>query len=79
MAIVQLLGSEADQLSSLKSKSSKKKQPKKKDSTVLKEVSEEVQTEASPEKTESETSPEKAVSGPEQSAAKVEETKKKLK
>ncbi|MDP6655576.1 MAG: 50S ribosomal protein L17, partial [SAR324 cluster bacterium] len=48
MAIVQLLGSEADQLSSLKSKSSKKKQPKKKDSTVLKEVSEEVQTEASP-------------------------------
>ncbi len=75
MAIVQLLGSEADQLSSLKSKSSKKKQPKKKDSTVLKEVSEEVQTEASPEKTESETPIEKAASAPEQSAAKVEEAK----
>ncbi len=72
MAIVQLLGSEADQLSSLKSKSSKKKQPKKKDSTVLKEVSEEVQTEASPENIESDTSPEKAAS-----AAKVEEAKEK--
>ncbi len=46
MAIVQLLGSDADQLSSLKSKTSKKKQPKKKGSTVLKEVSEEVQTES---------------------------------
>ena len=46
MAIVQLLGSDADQLSSLKSKNSKKKQPKKKGSTVLKEVSEEVQTES---------------------------------
>ncbi len=72
MAIVQLLGSEADQLSSLKSKSSKKKQPKKKDSTVLKEVSEEVQTEASPENIESDPSPEKAAS-----AAKVEEAKEK--
>ena len=46
MAIVQLLGSDADQLSSLKSKTSKKKQTKKKGSTVLKEVSEEVQTES---------------------------------
>ena len=46
MAIVQLLGSDADQLSSLKSKNSKKKQPQKKGSTVLKEVSEEVQTES---------------------------------
>ena len=46
MAIVQLLGSDADQLSSLKSKTSKRKQPKKKGSTVLKEVSEEVQTES---------------------------------
>ena len=77
MAIVQLLGSEADQLSSLKSKSSKKKQPKKKDSTVLKEVSEEIHAEASPEETDSETSPEKAASSPEQSAAKVEQAKEK--
>ena len=46
MAIVQLLGSNADQLSALKSKTSKKKQTKKKGSTVLKEVSEEVQTES---------------------------------
>ncbi|MEC8980336.1 MAG: 50S ribosomal protein L17 [SAR324 cluster bacterium] len=72
MAIVQLLGSEADQLSSLKSKSSKKKQPKKKDSTVLKEVSEEVQTEASPENIESDTSPQKPAS-----AEKVQEPKQK--
>ncbi|MED5434731.1 MAG: 50S ribosomal protein L17, partial [SAR324 cluster bacterium] len=56
MAIVQLLGSDSDQLSSLKSKTSKKKQPKKKSNTVLKEVSEEVQTESeSPSITESET------------------------
>ncbi len=46
MAIVQLLGSNADQLSALKSKTSKKKQTKKKGTTVLKEVSEEVQTES---------------------------------
>ncbi len=45
MAIIQLLGSENDQLSELKSQSGKKKKSQKKDSTVLKEVSEEVQAE----------------------------------
>ncbi|MCH2269513.1 MAG: 50S ribosomal protein L17 [SAR324 cluster bacterium] len=46
MAIIQLLGSEADRLSDLKSQSGKKKKPKKKESTILKEVSEEVRTES---------------------------------
>ena len=46
MAIIQLLGSEADQLSDLKSQSGKKKKPKKKESAILKEVSEEVRTES---------------------------------
>ena len=45
MAIIQLLGSENDQLSELKSQSGKKKKSQKKDSTVLKGVSEEVQAE----------------------------------
>jgi len=45
MAIVQLLDSDKDTLSSLKSKSSKKKNLKKKDSSVLQEVSEEIQLE----------------------------------
>ena len=46
MAIIQLLGSEADRLSDLKSQSGKKKKPKKKESAILKEVSEEVRTES---------------------------------
>ncbi|MBT5795373.1 MAG: 50S ribosomal protein L17 [Deltaproteobacteria bacterium] len=76
MAIVQLLGSEADQLSSLKSKSSKKNQPKKKDSTVLKEVSEEVQNEAATaEIAETEIPLEKAETSQEKSTGKVEEPK----
>jgi len=75
MAIVQLLGCDSDQLSALKSKSTKKKQLKKKDSTVLKEVSQEVQTEAAAtEKNESEILEEKTETSPEKSAAKVEET-----
>jgi large subunit ribosomal protein L17 len=75
MAIVQLLGCDSDQLSALKSKSTKKKQLKKKDSTVLKEVSQEVQTEsAATEKNESEILEEKTETSPEKSAAKVEET-----
>ena len=44
MAIVQLLGSETDRLSELKSQSGKKKKAKKKESPVLKEVSEEIRT-----------------------------------
>ena len=53
MAIVQLLGSEADQLSELKTQSGKNKKSKKKESTILKEVSAEVTTESkSPEKAE---------------------------
>ena len=76
MAIVQLLGCDSDQLSALKSKSTKKKQPKKKDSTVLKEVSQEVQTEAATaEKNETEIPQEKAETSPEKNTAKVEETK----
>ena len=76
MAIVQLLGCDSDQLSALKSKSAKKKQPKKKDSTVLKEVSQEVQTEAATaEKTETDIPQEKAETSPEKSEAKVEEPK----
>ena len=47
MAIVQLLGSETDRLSELKSQSGKKKKDKKKESPVLKEVSEEMLTENS--------------------------------
>ena len=47
MAIVQLLGSETDRLSELKSQSGKKKKDKKKESPVLKEVSEEIRTENS--------------------------------
>ncbi len=47
MAIVQLLGSETDRLSELKSKSGKKKKDKKKESPVLKEVSEEIRAEKS--------------------------------
>jgi large subunit ribosomal protein L17 len=49
MAIIQLLGSKADQLSELKSQAGKKKKPKKKESSVLKEVSEEIKTESSSE------------------------------
>ena len=44
MAIVQLLGSEMDQLSSLKDKSTKKKNKIKKDGKILKEVSEDILT-----------------------------------
>jgi len=47
MAIVQLLGSETDRLSELKSQSGKKKNDKKKESPVLKEVSEEIRAENS--------------------------------
>jgi large subunit ribosomal protein L17 len=47
MAIVQLLGSETDRLSELKSQSGKEKKTKKKESPVLKEVSEEIRTENS--------------------------------
>jgi len=47
MAIVQLLGSETDRLSELKSQSGKMKKTKKKESHVLKEVSEEIRTENS--------------------------------
>jgi len=47
MAIVQLLGSETDRLSELKSQSGKKKKDKKKESPVLKEVSEEIRAENS--------------------------------
>ncbi len=47
MAIVQLLGSENDRLSELKSQSGKKKKAKKKESPVLNEVSEEIRTENS--------------------------------
>ena len=47
MAIVQLLGSETDRLSELKSQSGKKKKAKKKESPVLKEACEEMLTENS--------------------------------
>ena len=43
MAIIQLLGSEGDTLSELKTQKVAKKKQKKKESTVLKEVSEEIQ------------------------------------
>ncbi len=43
MAIIQLLGSERDKLSELKTQKGAKKKQKKKESTVLKEVSEEIQ------------------------------------
>ena len=43
MAIIQLLGSERDKLSELKTKKGAKKKQKKKESSVLKEVSEEIQ------------------------------------
>ncbi|MDE0792083.1 MAG: 50S ribosomal protein L17, partial [SAR324 cluster bacterium] len=76
MAIVQLLGCDSDQLSALKSKSTKKKQLKKKDSTVMKEVSQEVQTEAATAgKTDAEIPQEKAETSPKKSAEKVEEPK----
>ena len=42
MAIIQLLGSEGDKLSELKTQKGAKKKQKKKESTVLKEVSEEI-------------------------------------
>lgn len=45
MAIVQLLGSEMDQLSTLKDKPSKKKNKNKEDSKILKEVTEDILTE----------------------------------
>ena len=74
MAIVQLLGCDSDQLSVLKSKSTKKKQPKKKDSSVLKDVSQEIQTEAkNTEKTEIEMLQEKVEISAEKNAEKVEE------
>jgi large subunit ribosomal protein L17 len=74
MAIVQLLGCDSDQLSALKSKSTKKKQPKKKDSSVLKDVSQEIQTEAkNTEKTEIEMLQEKVEISAEKNAEKVEE------
>jgi len=47
MAIVQLLGSETDRLSELKSQSGKKKKARKRESPVLYEVSEEIRTENS--------------------------------
>ena len=43
MAIIQLLGSDKDKLSELKTKKGTKKKQKKKESSVLKEVSEEIQ------------------------------------
>jgi len=43
MAIIQLLGSEGDKLSELKKQKGTRKKQKKKESTVLKEVSEEIQ------------------------------------
>ena len=49
MAIIQLLGSKADQLSELKSQTGKKRKQKKKESSVLKEVSQEIKTESSSE------------------------------
>jgi len=78
MAIVQLLGCNSDQLSALKSISTKKKQPKKKDSSVLKDVSQEIQTEAkNTEKTEIEMLQEKveisAEKNTEKNTEKVEE------
>ncbi|MBC8258510.1 MAG: 50S ribosomal protein L17 [SAR324 cluster bacterium] len=63
MAIVQLLGSEGDQLSGLKTKSAKKKKSQKKTGSVLKEVSEEIQIEtvaAEQTETESATTDEKS-------------------
>ena len=76
MAIVQLLGSDSDQLSTLKSISSKKKQPAKKDSTVLKEVSEEVVNEvATVEKNETEILQKNTEILSESSTAKSEELK----
>ena len=76
MAIVQLLGCDFDQLSALKSKSTKQKQPKKKDSTVLKEVSQEVQNEAeTADHTNSQILQKKEETDPEKTAEKVEEPK----
>ena len=51
MAIIQLLDSDKDTLSGLKSKSSKKKNLKKKDSSILQEVSEQIQSEREDNKT----------------------------
>ena len=69
MAIVQLIGSENDQLSSLKSTSGKKK-PARKSSKVLEKVSEEVrQAEESSEKAAKEEAVEEQVDAPEKSEA----------
>ena len=76
MAIVQLLGCDSDQLSALKSKSTKKKQLKKKDSTVLKEVSQEVHTAVvTVEKNGTEISQKKSEISPKNSSAEIEESK----
>ena len=76
MAIVQLLGCESDQLSALKSKSTKKKQLQKKDSTILNDVSQEVQAEEiTAKKNETEISLEKPETSPEKSAVKFMEQK----
>ena len=69
MAIVQLIGSENDQLSSLKSTSGKKK-PARKSSKVLEKVSEELrQAEESSEKAAKEVAVEEQVDAPEKSEA----------
>ena len=69
MAIVQLIGSENDQLSSLKSNSGKKK-PARKSSKVLEKVSEEVrQAEESSEKAAKDEAVEEQVDAPEKSEA----------
>ena len=76
MAIVQLLGCDTDQLSALKSKSTKKKQLKNRDSTVLKEVSKEVQTEATTtKKSETKVLQEKAEASLDKNEIKAEELK----
>ena len=70
MAIVQLIGSENDQLSSLKSTSGKKKPARKSSSKVLEKVSEEVrQAEESSEKAAKDEAVEEQVDAPEKSEA----------